>query len=86
MKYVDINLDVKNVTVMVNVYINKCGLAKTLVKAGYIADTSALDAFLRSFPQSQSLFQFVDCGTGKEVVDAKLRGSPSRANLLMPTD
>ena len=33
MKYVDANLDFKNVTVMVNVYVNKCGLARTLVRS-----------------------------------------------------
>ena len=84
MKYVDTNLDVKNVTVMINVYVNKCGLAKALVRAGYIADTSAFDAFLGSFNQSQQLFQFIDCGTGKEIVDVKLKGSLNLPCLLMP--
>lgn len=59
---------------MVNVYANKAGLAKTLYEAGMIKSPILLESFFTSFTQSRPLFQFVDCGPGKERVDSKLRG------------
>ena len=60
--------------VMVNVYANKKGLAKTLTEAGYLSGEAELEGFFRQFNQSQPLFHFIDCGYGKESADAKLRG------------
>jgi hypothetical protein len=60
--------------VLVNIYANKFGLAKTLANCDYISHPPQLDFFFCSFTQSRSLFQFIDCGSGKERVDAKLRG------------
>jgi len=60
--------------VLVNVYANKIGLAKILVACEYINHVSQIDQFFSSFTQSRSLFQFIDCGHGKERVDSKLRG------------
>jgi hypothetical protein len=60
--------------VMVNVYANKKGLAKTLTEAGYLSGEAELESFFRQFNQSQPLFHFIDCGYGKESADAKLRG------------
>jgi hypothetical protein len=60
--------------VMVNVYANKKGLAKTLAEAGYLAGEAELESFFRQFNQSHPLFHFIDCGYGKESADAKLRG------------
>ncbi|KAK5452135.1 hypothetical protein LTS15_007199 [Exophiala xenobiotica] len=59
--------------VLVNIYANKTGLARTLVACDYIHHPSQIDQFFCSFTQSRSLFQFIDCGPGKERVDAKLR-------------
>jgi hypothetical protein len=60
--------------VMVNVYANKKGLAKTLAEAGYLSGEAELESFFRQFNQSHPLFHFIDCGYGKESADAKLRG------------
>lgn len=60
--------------VMVNVYANKKGLAKTLSEAGYISTESDLENFFCKFNQSHPLLHFLDCGYGKESADAKLRG------------
>ena len=69
--------------VMVNVYANKKGLAKTLTEAGYLSGEAELESFFRQFNQSQPLFHFIDCGYGKESADAKLRGeSPNLQNAL----
>ncbi|KAK5270563.1 hypothetical protein LTR99_005005 [Exophiala xenobiotica] len=59
--------------VLVNIYANKTGLARTLTTCDYINHPSQIDQFFCSFTQSRSLFQFIDCGPGKERVDAKLR-------------
>jgi hypothetical protein len=63
-----------DVDVMVNVYANKKGLAKTLAEAGYLSGEAELEGFFRQFNQSHPLFHFIDCGYGKESADAKLRG------------
>lgn len=63
-----------NYDVVVNVYANKLGLARALVAAGYLDHPSQLDQFFCSFSQGQPLFQFIDCGPGKERADTKLRG------------
>lgn len=60
--------------VVVNVYANKVGLARALVHANYLDHPAKLDQFFCSFSQGQRLFQFIDCGPGKERADAKLRG------------
>ena len=60
--------------VLVNFYANKYGLARTLTRAGYLGQPQQLDQFFCSFTRGRSLFQFIDVGSGKERVDAKLRG------------
>ena len=67
--------------VMVTLFANKRGLAKALTDAGHLSIESELDGFISKFNQSQALFNFVDCGYGKESVDAKLRGA-----LVRPKD
>lgn len=59
---------------MVNVYANKSGLARALYDAGMIDHPNSLETFFQSFSRGKSLFQFIDCGPGKERADAKLRG------------
>jgi hypothetical protein len=59
---------------MVNVYANKTGLARTLYDAGMTDHPNGLETFFQSFSRGKSLFQFIDCGPGKERADAKLRG------------
>jgi hypothetical protein len=60
--------------VMVNVYANKTGLARTLYDAGMTDHPNGIETFFQSFSRGKSLFQFIDCGPGKERADAKLRG------------
>ena len=60
--------------IMVTVLANKKGLAKTMAEAQLTTGASDLDEFFCKFNQSQPLFQFVDCGVGKEMVDSKFRG------------
>lgn len=67
--------NVSHYDVVVNVYANKVGLARALVNAGYLEHPAQLDQFFYSFSQGQRLFQFIDCGPGKERADAKLRGT-----------
>lgn len=60
--------------VVVNVYAHKAGLARTLVSADFLDHVNQIDQFFCSFSQSRSLFNFTDCGYGKERADAKIRG------------
>lgn len=60
---------------MVNVFANKRGLTGALLEGGVIPHPSQLEEFFCRFTQSQAHFQFIDCGTGKERVDVKLRGT-----------
>ena len=62
------------IEVMVNVYANKLGLARTLYDASMIDHPNAFETFFQSFTRGKSLFHFIDCGPGKERADAKLRG------------
>ena len=66
--------NVGEIEVMVNVYANKVGLARTLHDAGMIDHPNAFETFFQSFTRGKSLFHFIDCGPGKERADAKLRG------------
>jgi hypothetical protein len=61
--------------IVVNIYANKRGLTGALLDAGTIPNSTDLENFLCKFTQSQAYFQFVDCGPGKERVDAKVRGA-----------
>jgi hypothetical protein len=60
--------------VVVNVYANKRGLTGALLDAGIISHPNDLEDFFFKFTQTQTLFQFIDCGPGKERVDTKIRG------------
>jgi len=64
--------------VVVNVYANRRGLTGALLEAGIISRPNDLEAFFYKFTQSQTHFQFIDCGPGKERVDTKIRGTESR--------
>lgn len=61
--------------ILVYIYANKRGLTGALLEAGIISNPTELENFLCKFTQSQAHFQFVDCGPGKERVDAKVRGA-----------
>lgn len=63
--------------VMVTVLANKRGLAKAITESEKFSEPVDLDSFFCKFSQSHPLFQFVDCGAGKERVDSKLRGKSS---------
>jgi len=62
------------IPILVNVYANRQGLAKTLYEADSIQSKDHLDYFFCTCSQSLPLFHFIDCGHGKERADAKLRG------------
>lgn len=59
--------------IMVIVFLHKSFIASTLLDAGIISSKNELDEFLWAFTSSHTLFQVIDCGPGKERVDAKLR-------------
>ncbi len=63
--------------VVVNIYANKRGLTGALLEAEIISHPNDLEEFFCKFTQSQTHFQLIDCGPGKERVDAKLRGAES---------
>lgn len=63
--------------VVVNIYANKRGLTGALLEAEVISHPNDMEEFFCKFTQSETHFQLIDCGPGKERVDAKLRGADS---------
>lgn len=74
--------DTTEYDVMVTILTNKRGLSKALHDSQLFTGPLSVDAFFCKFNQSQPLFQFVDCGDGKERVDSKLRGKSMAPNHL----
>ena len=60
--------------VAVRIFANLVGLAKTYEQAD-IADADTVFEFARGFTMARALFDFVDCGSGKERADSKIRAS-----------
>ncbi|KAF2455852.1 hypothetical protein BDY21DRAFT_288622, partial [Lineolata rhizophorae] len=60
-------------SIMVNIYANLEGLAKKLTACGIIKAPGELNAFIRAFSLNQSLFNFIDVGSGKERADHKIK-------------
>jgi hypothetical protein len=63
-----------DIDVLVRVYVNKKGLANALVQAKVLETVEQLDTFFVKLTQYQPFFDVVDCGSGKERVDEKIRG------------
>ena len=62
------------------VFFNKSVPSRALIEADIIHRPAQFDEFMWSFTSSHSLFQAIDCGPGKERVDAKLRGKQYLTN------
>lgn len=60
--------------IVVRMYANVRGLADVLVRAGIIDTPSRFEDFTRGFTRSDTLFDFVDVGSGKDRADAKIIG------------
>lgn len=58
--------------IVVRIYANIKGLADVLVRAGVIKHNSELEEFARGFTRSDTLFDFVDVGGGKDRADVKI--------------
>lgn len=59
--------------VVINMFINKTGLANILVKTGVVPDHATFHAFFAGLSQSHDLINVIDVGNGKEASDAKMR-------------
>lgn len=60
--------------VVVRIFANLQGLTRTYEQAD-IADSETVIDFARGFTMARALFDFVDCGSGKERADSKIRAS-----------
>ncbi len=60
--------------VVCRVHANVHGLGDMLVYNGIIHDTSQFEDFVRGFNQGNTLFDFVDVGTGQNRADEKIIG------------
>ena len=58
---------------MVQIVLSLQGLGTKLQACGIITNPNELQAFGRAFGLAQPLFSFIDCGTGKERADHKIR-------------
>jgi len=60
--------------VMIRVYANMKGLAKTYKDIELLPDLASLDDFVRGFNMGDALCDYVDAGNGKECSDEKIKG------------
>ena len=61
-------------SIMVYVFANLTGLAKTLISHNIVDSTVKFEAFVSGFNKFNASFNFVDAGRGKECADNKIRG------------
>ncbi|KAK2001958.1 hypothetical protein LX36DRAFT_600508, partial [Colletotrichum falcatum] len=59
---------------VVRVFANMKGLAKTYTELGTIPDPGVLYEFARGFNMTNAACEFVDAGNGKECADEKMKG------------
>ncbi|KAK3695641.1 hypothetical protein B0T22DRAFT_508925 [Podospora appendiculata] len=64
-----------NLQVLVRVYANMKGLAKTYKDMDILPDVASLDEFVRGFNMGDALCDFVDAGNGKECSDEKVKAT-----------
>lgn len=57
--------------------VNQAGLTESLRRAGVVKDVTLLADFIAGFNQAKATFDFVDVGTTKGAVSAKLKGMPA---------
>jgi len=67
---------VHHLQVIVRVYANIKGLAKTYKDSGILRESN-FDEFVRGFNMGDPLCDYVDAGNGKECSDEKVKGRPS---------
>ncbi|KIW28928.1 uncharacterized protein PV07_04780 [Cladophialophora immunda] len=63
------------VQVIVRVYANVKGLAKTYKEKEILAESTSLDEFIRGFNMGDAMCDFVDAGNGKECSDEKVKAT-----------
>jgi hypothetical protein len=73
LKETDPELCLDNASVVVNIWANLGGLAKTLLHDGSIKTTEQMSEFAEGFSRNRAEFDFVNVGRGKENADNKLR-------------
>jgi hypothetical protein len=64
------------VQVIVRVYANVKGLAKTYKEMEILPESASLDEFVRGFNMGDAMCDYVDAGNGKECSDEKVKGRP----------
>lgn len=62
--------------VIVRVYANVKGLAKTYKEMEILPESASLDEFVRGFNMVDAMCDYVDAGNGKECSDEKVKGRP----------
>lgn len=67
--------ELENISIYVQIYANVSGLARTLVRNGVIGSPADLYGFISGFNFSQTFFNFIDVGYGKERADHKIKGT-----------
>jgi hypothetical protein len=74
-----------HVQVIVRVYANVKGLAKTYKEMEILSQSASLDEFIRGFNMGDAMCDYVDAGNGKECSDEKIKGRSS-GYLLLDSD
>ena len=64
-----------HIQVVVRVYANMKGLAKTYKDAEVLPQLASFDEFVRGFNMGDSMCDYVDAGNGKECSDEKMKGT-----------
>ena len=60
--------------VVVQIFVDTDRLGDDLVAAGSLSDRAQLHAFFKALSASHAMVSVVDCGPGREAVDAKIQG------------
>jgi len=63
-----------NFRILIRVFANTKGLAKTYKDARILSDGKELESFMRGFNMADPHCEFIDAGDGKECSDRKLEG------------
>lgn len=60
--------------IIIRIYANLKGLAKTYTEMGLLPDPRVLEEFVRGFNMRDAMCDFTDAGNGKECTDEKMKG------------
>lgn len=72
-----LDLPSENTEIIAKIMVNQAGLTESLRRAGVVKDVTLLADFIAGFNQAKATFDFVDVGTTKGAVSAKLKGMPA---------